>query len=439
MDPSSARRLPFFARRRARRLAYWNGGVWAVGNGLASTTLVLYMAMELEVPGIGLGISLILAAPRLAGLLRLAAPAMIGRLVDRKRFCLAGYLASAVVLLGLPLAAAPGWLPSPRASLAALVGLWCVYHLLEYLATVALWSWLADLVPLRVRGRFIGRRERWMVSGQMAAMLAAALFTWVWQALHPGQAKWIGYAIAGGAGAGFMLAAVVPLALMPAVVGSRTVRTGATLAAMAAPFRDPRFLRLVAFGCWFSFFNGVTQLAQGVYPYWVLGMGLFVMLGLKTAMRAGQLAVAPWLGRLADRWGNRPVMLACLPLVAAGPLFYFLATPESPWWLAAAWGVWIAYAGLNVCLPNLMLKLSPGESNTPYIATYYAVTGFLVAASTVAGGVAFDLLRNTPIPLFAGFELDVYQYSFLFGWIARTMGVVLLLMVIEPRRRAGDG
>jgi len=28
------------------------------------------------------------------------------------------------------------------------------------------------------------------------------------------------------------------------------------------------------------------------------------------------------------------------------------------WWFAGAWVLWIAYAGLNLCLPNLMLKLS---------------------------------------------------------------------------------
>ena len=44
---------------------------------------------------------------------------------------------------------------------------------------------------------------------------------------------------------------------------------------MAAPFRDARFLRLVLFGCWFSFFNGVTQLTENIYPWQVLGIGLF--------------------------------------------------------------------------------------------------------------------------------------------------------------------
>ena len=64
----------------------------------------------------------------------------------------------------------------------------------------------------------------------------------------------------------------------------------------------------MAFGCWFSFFNGVTQSAHNLYPKQVLGIALFVMLALRTGMRVGQLAISPWMGSLADRWGNRPVM-----------------------------------------------------------------------------------------------------------------------------------
>ena len=426
-----------FQRRRARRCAYWNGAIWGLGNGLTSGTLVLYLAMQFDVRGVGFYISLILAAPRLAGLLRLVAPALIGRLADRKRFCMAAYLLSALVLFGLPFASAPGRMPSATASLAALVVFWCLYHLLEYLATVALWSWMADLVPLRIRGRFFGRRQRWMVTGQAAAMLAAGLFTWGWGSLHPEQPRWIAYAVPAITGACFMIAAVVPLVGIPALALSRIVRSGASLRSMVAPFVDSRFLRLVLFGCWFSFFNGVTQMTQGVYPYWTLGMGLFFMLALKTGMRLGQLAISPWIGRLADRLGNRPVMLATLPIVASGPLFYFLSDPAQPAWLAgglvaAAWVVWIAYAGLNVCLPNLILKLSPRQSNTPYIATYYAVSGLCLALGTILGGTLFDYLGRETFVLAQGrLTLDFYHYSFLFGWITRTMGVVVLWLVIE--------
>jgi len=432
-------RLSVFHRRRARGLAYWNGGIWAAGNGLTSSMLVVYLAMEHDVPGIGLGISLILAAPRLAGLLRLAAPAMIGRLADRKRFCLGAYLASGLVLLGLPTATAPKTIPSAAGSLAALVVLWCVYHLLEYLGTVALWSWLADLVPLRIRGRFLGRRERWMMTGQALGMLAAGLFGYGWNTTFPEAGRWVGYAVPAALGAGLMIASLVPLARIPGVAASQVVRHGATLRAMVAPFCDSRFLRLVLFGCWFSLFNGVTQLTQSIYPWRALGIGLFFMLSMKVGMRIGQLAISPWMGRLADRWGNRPVMLAVLPMVAAGPLFYFLSGPDQPPWLgrtlvAAAWVAWIAYAGLNVCLPNLMLKLSPEESNTPYIATYFSVSGLMLAAGTILGGTLFDWIGDWRFVVPGGWVLDYYHYSFLFCWLIRT--TVVLVLLLAPASRA---
>lgn len=427
--------LTISQRRRARRLGYWNGAIWGIGNGLTSTTLVVCLAMEFGAKEIRLGIGLIVAAPSVVGILRLGAPAVIGRLVDRKRFCLGAYLLSALVLLGLPLVATPRCFPSARASLAVLVAFWCVYHLLEYLGTIALWSWLADLVPLRIRGRFIGRRQRWLVAGRSAAMLAAGLHVWGRQDLHPFAERWTAYVVPAVLGACFMIAALVPLLLMPRTATSRIVRTGASLGSMLAPFSDRRFLRLLVFGCWFSLSTGLTQSAQYFYARHMLpaAAAVFLMLALKAAMGCGQLTVSPWLGRLADRVGNRPVMFGCLLLVSQGPLFYFFASPEQWWWIVFAWVVWIAYAGLNVCLPNLMLKLSPGGSNTPYIAAYYAVTGLCYAVNVILGGVLSDRYGDSTWAFFGSVTLDYYQCIFLLGWVARSLGLLALLLVIERR------
>ena len=424
-------------------MAYLNGGLWAIGNGLASSSLVVYLALELDAPGLGVGIGVLLAAPRIVGLLQLAAPAMIAGVGDRKRFCLGTLLASAVVLFGLPFAASPDFLPSARMSLAALMFLWCIYHLLEYLGRVALWSWFADLVPVKIRGRFFGIRARWMTAGQAVAMLAAGLFTWCWHNhWHPDLPRWIGYAVPAIVGTLFMAGSVIPLSRIPGITSGSPTPPVTTLRTLATPFADKRFRRLLLFGCWFSFFNGVTQTTQYLYPIRVFGLTLFVMLSLKTGMRVGQLAVSPWMGRLADRFGNKPVMIATLPVVASGPAFFLLAGVAGWWWLIGAWVVWVAYAGLNVCLPNLMLRLSPGESNTPHIATYYAVTGFATAVATLIGGWAFDNFGDQYFLIpFAGrtYSFDFYQCSFLFGWITRTMGVLLLLQIIErPAKRSAD-
>ena len=123
---------------RARQLAYWNGLLWAIGNGLSSTTLVVYLAMELHAERIGWSIGLILAARHFVGVLRLGAPTAIDRWIDRKRFCLACFAVSGLLLLGLPFVAAPGVLATAEDSVWALIAVWCLHHLMQYLGTIAL-------------------------------------------------------------------------------------------------------------------------------------------------------------------------------------------------------------------------------------------------------------------------------------------------------------
>lgn len=420
----------------ARGRLYVNVRLWAIGNGLCGTTLITYLAVELGATREGLGIALILAARHVVGLLRLGAPAIIGRWIDRKRFCIGAYLLSTLVLALLPVLAAPGRWSTADRSMAALVICWCLYHVLEYFGTVALWSWMADLVPLRIRGRFLGRRERFLLIGQVGAVLAVALWTWELKQVFPSQPAWVLYAVTAAAGTLVMAVSVWPLVRLPAVAMHRVVQRGASLRDMLRPLMDLRFLGLLTFGCWFSFSNGLTQSAQNLYPLRVLGIGFVMNLGVQTFMRGGQLAISPWVGRLIDRLGNRPVMAVCLLLVANGPLFLLAATPTQLGWWFGAWAAWIAYVGLNIGLPNLMLKLTPRQDDTPYIASYYTLTGLCYAASTLAGGQWLDAQRGATFHLPGGLTFDAYQCSFLVGWLARLFGVALLwLLVVENGRR----
>ncbi len=438
MLPNSQPSPPVFLRRRARRLAVWNGAVWAIGNGLASTTLVVYLAKELRAEWFGVSIGLLVAAPSLAGLLRLAAPLLI-ECTGRKRFCAASFTISALTLSALPWLRAPGWLPSPGWSLTALVLLWCVYHLLQYLGTVALWSWLADAAQTRIRGRFLGVRQRWMVAGTAAAAIDVGLFVWGLSYTRPNLPEWLPYGVAAGLGSAFMLAAVVPLILMPPLEKSERAAgrdrspTGARrpLRALLAPLVDRRFLPLLLFGCWFSLFNGVTQSAQHFYPIKVLGVPLLVMLSMQTGMRLGQWAASPRFGALADRFGNRPVMIVCQLVVGGGMLFYAAASVSGNWtWLIGGWALWIAYAGMNVCLPILMLKLSPRRTNASYIAAFDATRGLCYAAASIAGGALVDCCGGIRVSIGVA-EMQFLTYLFLFGWAARSLGAAILWLVKE--------
>src|SRR5262249_1804257 len=153
-------------------------------------------------------ISLILAAPEFAGLLRLAVPTLMARFRQRKLLCVGAYIASALVLCCVPLISWPALLPSESMTIVALVISWCAYHLLEYVATITLWSWLGDLVPGRIRGRFCGVRERWLVNGGIIGIVLTVGLTSLWSYAFPHAARWQPLAASAAIGSLFILAAV---------------------------------------------------------------------------------------------------------------------------------------------------------------------------------------------------------------------------------------
>jgi len=402
-----------------------NAGLWAVGNGLVSTTLVIYLALGLGASGTQ--VSFIVAAPRFAGLLRLSVPALIARLSHRKAICITAYLASSIVLCAVPWLAAPGRLQTAAGSIAALVVTWSAYHLLEYVGSVSLWSWLGDITPRRVRGRLLGQRERFLTLGVIGGLFASALLAILWQRVLPEAARWEPLAASSAAGALLMALAAVPLLAMPGVLHTPSARPRAPWRTLLGALAYPPYRRLISFACCFSMANGITAVAQSMYPLRVLGIEYAGIQTLQGAMRAGQSVIAPRMGRLVDRWGNRPVMTVAQLIVSTGPLFFLISTPDERWWIAGAYIAWIAYAGMNVGLDNIKLKLAPPDNNAPYLAVYYAVNDLVNGLTMIAGGVAYDRLQS------GGRDaLELYAWLFAIGWLARTLVVLMVARLMEP-------
>jgi len=78
-----------------------------------------------------------------------------------------------------------------------------------------------------------------------------------------------------------------------------------------------------------------------------------------------------------------------------------------------------------------LLKLSPRQTDTPYIATYDAATGLCYALSTICGGWLMDRWLDIRLALPGGLSLDFYQLAFLAGWITRSLAAVVLWLVVE--------
>jgi hypothetical protein len=125
--------------------------------------------------------------------------------------------------------------------------------------------------------------------------------------------------------------------------------------------------------------------------------------------------------------------MACQVIIAAALLFYAVATPDRPHWLWGAWILWIAFAGHNICLNNLMLKLAPRQGNTAHVATFFAVSNLALALSTLAGGWLLSIgqaaVKSGEI---AFTEHQLFALFFVVGWALRTAGAALAGRLIEP-------
>ncbi len=403
--------------------------LWSVGNGLTTGTFVTYLALDMGAHGMGL--SLILAVPTLLGVLRLFASPLINWLGTTKRSAVIFFSISYLLFWGVPLVAIPGVAPRHNA-LFLLIAITSVHQLFEYMGQIALWSWLADIVPSTLRGRYFGRRQVLQLAVLIPTLILGSWFTDQWRTHYRSEPDrlLLGYAMSSGLGALFLLSSIWPLVRMPAtpqLTGNFQRLADLILVAI----RDTRFRRLLQYGCWCSVFNGITQAPQNIFPKRILHLDIWPLSLMRIGMQVGQMGFSAWAGQFSDRFGNRLTLIISQMMLATAPIFFLLSTPDQPWLIAGAWLAWSAYAGVNVCGPNLMLKLASRQQVASYLALYFALTSLFYAASTVAGGYCFDrFLRADGGSVL--WQLDAYQVAFLAALIGRFAAVLFLFRLIEP-------
>lgn len=431
-----------FRRSRLRcslRLAYANGALWGASSGLASVSLIAYFARELDASGVA--IACILAAPSIAGLTRLLTPWWLDRVASRRRCCIAMFLASAVVLGLLPLVAAPHALGGTQRSVMALGCLWTLCQTLEFIGVVALWSWFGDLVPATIRGRFVGRREAWLTAGLVVGGFAAALATWAWQrhcqATGQPELLWKSYAACASFGAALAALATLPLARMSEGAHGWPASPPATPTwrGLVAPLIDRRFRRLMWFGICYSVANGLVQSPRQIFLASILQLELAEKRSLDAASRGVQIVLMPRLGGVVDRRGNVRLLVVSWAIVSLGTLCFLFAAPQAKWWIVGAYICWVAYAGLNVTLPNLMLGLSPPHATAPYAAAWFAWTQLAYALSILVGGQLLDWLSaagRLSVLGVGGAEATPFWLLFAAGGVLMAVGVGLARRVPEP-------
>lgn len=304
-----------------------------------------------------------------------------------------------------------------------------ITHILGCLGSASWFSWMAVLVPRRLRGRYFGIRNSAanFVNLLGVPLIGLGISTWKGGPIQ-------GYSIALGLGivAGlislmfqFSMADVNPQAPLPE---NKVRKKQEARESTFKWYKDANFLTfLVYFALWMftvnlsaPFFN--LYLLDNLH----LDVSLVTLYGSLTA-GANLLMLVLW-GKLADRIGNRPILLTVGILAAVIPLFWLgVGVKAIDLWLwlplihLFSGGIW---AAIDLCSNNIQMSVAPARSQAVYFAIASAIAGVTGALGTATGGFLAQVTSLGGLPgLFA------------LSAVLRLVALLPLLLVNEQRSR----
>lgn len=370
----SFRPLERRATRVAMRRSVAEGGFYALMFGFAE----LYFVPDgVRMGASSIEVGLLVGLPLAAG----AMGAWVGLHVlrwsgHRRPVVVTGVSAQATILL---LAAWMQW--TGHGTLPRLVAIVCTYHFCAQLHGASWSSWLGDLVPARIRGRYFSHRTRVVHLTSFAALLTGgALLQWLEQptGLGAGRGFAVLYALAG-------LSRVMSATWLSMTPEGRPASTPTRTALRPRWSRQGDRLALMTGLLFFAVYLGSPFFT----PFMLedLGFSYFEYTLTNAAMVLCKVVSMRRWGHALDRHGAAAIYRLTIILTALVPL---------PWlWVESVWGLGIAqalsgfaWAGHEVAFFSLVLETHSAPERARAYTLQSIVNGSAQLLGSLLGGLA---------------------------------------------------
>lgn len=315
------------------------------------------------------------------------------------------------------------------------LGVVLVSHLIGSLGSASWLSWMAVLVPRRLRGRYFGFRNS-VIS--LANLISVPLLGWAIAIWPNGSIQGYGIILVLGIVTGFislgfqcLMSDVNPQQQKLKSDVDKSVRAIATeqqqsLIPQNSILRDYKFLKFLLYFCFWMF---AVNLSAPFFALYMLGwLNLDVRyVTIYSSLHAGAylISLIAW-GKLSDRIGNRPILIGIGIISAFVPLL----------WLGMgnnAISIWLflpllhlllggTTSALDLCTTNLQLGVAPIARQSHYFGIVAAVGGVSGALSTTAGGFLVEFM-----------ESGGFTFIFILSCVLRLASVLPLLFVTEQQ------
>ena len=305
----------------------------------------------------------------------------------------------------------------------------CVTQILESLGRASWLSWMAAIVPRRLRGRYFGFRNSAVSLTNLIAVPLLGLAVSAWPG---GTIQGYGTVLVLGIVLGlislvcqFFIFDVNPKLVHVRVEGSDTTERSPSWKAFSF-LKDTNFLKfLLYFSIWSFAVNSCAPFFN-LYLLDELAIDVSVVTIYGSLGAAANMLMLVFWGKLADRVGNRPLLIIVGVLVAITPLLWLEGGTEPiflwvwfPLLHMLGGGTW---AAIDLCTNNLQMEVAPLRNQSSYFAIVAAVGGVTGAVGITVGGYLVSVTTLGGLPgLFA------------LSAVVRLVALLPLVFVHEPR------
>lgn len=308
-----------------------------------------------------------------------------------------------------------------KASIVVVTVLIAVSSVANSVVGLAFNSWMGDLVPADVKGRFFGRRAMiYTITGGLAALLCGVLLDEV----H----GYLGYALV------FVFAAILGTSDVtlffwikdpPMAEQKERLEIGKLF---MEPFRDRNYLNYMLFVAFWYFSVNIAGPFFNVYMIEELKMN-YLIISLFTQVASNIMTIffiRKW-GNLADKYGTKPVMFLCCSSILVMPLIWLFASVHTIWVVLIVNLIGgIFWPGFEMNAMNQSIWLAPEKTRSIYIANYTLVVMLIGTAAAFLCGGAFMQYTRTAIPaegisLFGGLKFSGYHLLFIISGLFRLL------------------
>ena len=313
------------------------------------------------------------------------------------------------------------------------LGIILITNILGALGGCAWFSWMAALVPQRLRGRYFGIRSS---AASLTNLVCVPLLGFAISAWPGGTIQGYGVLLLVGVVIGlaslacqFWMVDVNPQKIQHNTAKPRQEKNTANQPEKLNILQDINFLKFLLYlGLWMFAIN-LSAPFFNLYMIQNLALDLGTVTLYTSLVAGANLVMLVFWGRLADRVGNRPLLLLVGIVIAVTPLFWLFVGSDS----VSVW-VWLPLihllcggfgAAIDLCITNIQMSVASTSRPSQYYAIAAAVAGTCGGLGSAAGG------------FIAGLDIVAGLTGlFAISAILRLLALLPLVFVQEPRSQS---